>query len=96
MLTKEKVLSILKQTKTSLQDKYHILNIGLFGSFAKNSATETSDIDIVIELDKPLGWAFFDIQYELEELFQRKVDLVTKAALHPALKENILKDCIFL
>jgi len=53
----------------------------LLGSFSENKQDEGSDIDILVELDKPIGWKFFTLEKYLEDIFGQKVDLVTKKAL---------------
>ncbi len=95
-MDKAQIISQLKAIKPELVKNYAIKNIGLYGSYTKNSYHPDSDIDILIELGKPLGWNFFDIQIKLESIFNKKIDLVTKNSLHKELKENILKEVIFI
>ena len=90
------IQSKLEAIKPYLMEKYAIKNVGFFGSYARNEQREHSDLDILIVLGKGLGWEFFNIQSELEEYFNLKVDLVTKTALKERLKERILKDVIFV
>lgn len=89
----ERKLSELKPTLTSI---YNVDKIGYFGSFARNEQTESSDIDIIVSFNKPLGWAFFDLQELLEKELKRKVDLVTFNALKEQLKETILKEIKYI
>lgn len=79
-----------------LHREYHVTNIGLFGSFSDNSQDEESDIDILVEFDKPIGWKFFTLEKYLENVFKRKVDLVTKQALKRQLKDKIINQTYFL
>ena len=74
----------------TLNREYSVKEIGLFGSFASDSAKDDSDIDLLIELEKPIGWKFFSLEIYLEQIFGRKIDLVTKNALREKLKEDIL------
>ena len=90
MITKKEILNKLRDLKPILLKDYAVKEIGIFGSFSDNSATEDSDIDILVELDKPIGWKFFTLEIFLEEIFGRKIDLVTKNALKHQLKEKIL------
>ena len=65
----------------------------IFGSFARGEATQDSDIDILIEFKQ--GKSLLDlvrIQFKLEEVLKRKVDLVTYRSLHPLLKDRILSE----
>lgn len=96
MLTKNDILSRLIELKPMLYKDYAVKQIGLFGSFADNSHTEESDIDLLIELEKPIGWKFFSLELYLEQIFNRKIDLVTKNALKEQVKDNILKQVNFV
>jgi predicted nucleotidyltransferase len=90
MLTQNDILTKLKELKPELHKDYAVKEIGLFGSFSDNSNTEESDIDILVELDRPIGWKFFSLELYLETVFGRKIDLVTKNALKDQLKDSIL------
>ena len=85
----------LKNLKPILEKKYKVKSIGLFGSFARDEVKENSDIDILVEFYGGIGWEFIDLKQFLEEMLDREVDLVTKEALKPELKEDILKDVIY-
>ncbi len=76
--------------KPVLSKEYAVKRIGLFGSFADNGADKNSDIDLLVELDKPIGWKFFSLEIYLEKVFGRKIDLVTKNALKEQIKNDIL------
>jgi len=90
MITKSEILDKLKELKPILEKEYAVNEIGLFGSFADESATEISDIDLLVELYQPIGWRFFSLEIYLEKTFKRKIDLVTKNALRERIKDNIL------
>ncbi len=91
MLTKDQILSKLKELKPLLYSEYSVKEIGLFGSYVSGDASEDSDIDIIIELDKPIGWKYFTLELYLEKTLGRKIDLVTKGALKEQIKQSILK-----
>jgi predicted nucleotidyltransferase len=91
MLTKNDILSKLKELKPTLYKDYSVREIGLFGSFSDENYTEDSDIDLLIELEKPIGWKFFSLEIYLEKIFDRKIDLVTKNALKEPIRESILQ-----
>jgi uncharacterized protein len=62
-MTKQKdIISKLNELKPLLKQEYSVRKIGLFGSFADNTQTDESDIDILVELEKPIGWKFFSIE----------------------------------
>lgn len=68
-----------------------VTRAALFGSFARGEHIDDSDIDILIEFgDRKSLFDFLALQHTLEDLLQRKVDLVTYRALHPYLKDRIL------
>lgn len=90
MITKNDILIKLKELKPELSREYSVKEIGLFGSFSDESYSEDSDIDILVELERPIGWKYFSLEIYLEKIFGRKVDLVTKNALKDQIKENIL------
>jgi len=91
MTTKNEILTKLKELKPILQKEYSVKKLGLFGSFSNNTFSEESDIDILVELEKPIGWRFFSMELFLERIFNRKIDLVTKRAIKDQIKERILK-----
>ena len=70
----------------------------IFGSYARNSASYLSDIDILVELDhaKPIGMKFFSYKTELEELLRRKVDLVSAEGLSIYVKQFVDKDKVLI
>jgi predicted nucleotidyltransferase len=90
MITGNEILDKLRELKPILRKDYSVKEIGLFGSFSDNTSSEQSDIDIIVELEKPIGWKFFTLEMFLENTFGRKIDLVTKNALKEQIKERIL------
>ena len=79
---------ILKKLKEINKEKYSILKLGLFGSFSKNINTNDSDIDILVKMEfkKGMYQNFCSLHKKLEEIFQKKVDLVEKVCLNINLK----------
>lgn len=96
MITKSEILSKLVELKPILYKEYAVKEIGLFGSYSDSSYTEESDIDLLVELEKPIGWKFFTLELFLEEVFNKKIDLVTTNALKEQIKDNILKQVNFI
>ena len=91
MITRNHIISKLKELKPTLYAEYSVTEIGLFGSFADGTFNDESDIDILVELERPIGWKFFSLELYLEKIFERKIDLVTKNALKDQIKDRILK-----
>ncbi len=96
MLKKEQIVSKLKEIKPFLSQEFAVKEIGLFGSFSSGSNLEGSDIDLLVELERPIGWKFFTLELYLEKIFGRKIDLVTKNALKEQIKEQILKEVQYI
>ena len=90
MITKKYILDKLSELKPILLKEYSVKQIGLFGSFSDDSNTSESDIDLLVEFEKPIGWKYFSLEIYLENVFGRKIDLVTKNALKKQLKDRIL------
>ena len=91
--------SIKKQLelhKQRLKDKYHIRSIGLFGSVVRGDASDASDIDILVEFEKPIGLDFVILGDELEEILGVKVDLVTPNAIKPRMFEYIKQYLVYV
>lgn len=96
METKNEILKKLNKLKPTLLSEYSVKAIGIFGSFSDNTFNEDSDIDILVEIEKPIGWKFFSLELYLEQILNRRVDLVTKNALKEQLKDGILKQVHFI
>jgi len=77
MLTREKILNKLREELPFLEQEFGVRKIGIFGSFAKGNQNRKSDIDIVVEFERPIGLAFMDLANYLERIFDNKVDILT-------------------
>ena len=94
-MKRENVEKILKEQKDFLYREYFVSKIGLFGSYSHEEQTETSDIDILVEFTRPVGFEFIELKDYLETLFNKSVDLVTIKALKPSMKQEILNEVQF-
>jgi uncharacterized protein len=93
-VTRTEALTKLGEVVDTLRD-FHVLRLSLFGSVARNEAGANSDVDLLVEFDRPVGmFHFIRLQMFLEETLGRDVDLVTSAALRPELREEILHDAV--
>lgn len=81
MKSKDEILAVLRAHKEDLARRYHVRSLLLFGSRARGDATESSDIDLVVEFDAPVGMEFIDLADELEALLGERVDLVSRPAI---------------
>jgi predicted nucleotidyltransferase len=98
MITKEKAIEILK----SKQEKYQLQGIelvGIFGSVAKGNQNESSDIDVLYDTVKGIENLHDkkqQLRAELENLFHAKVDLASKRYIKPFVKDEIMRDLIYV
>ena len=77
-MNKDEVIRLMQEHSSVLMTEYGISKIGIFGSVVKGTMTEDSDLDIVVEFKKPIGFKFNRLVEYLENLFGRKVDVLTK------------------
>ena len=97
MKTAEEIIQTLKSHKVELKNKFKVEEIGLFGSYIRGEQKEKSDIDILVEFDEPVSLlGLVGAENHLSELLGIKVDLVPKKDLRPELRENIIKEAVFL
>ncbi len=90
-------IETLKEHKSEILTRFPVKTIGVFGSAARGELTSKSDIDVLVEFEKSVGFfEFLDLEEYLSELLHRKVDLVTPAALKPFIKEKILKQVVYV
>lgn len=80
-LTTKKITNILSEKSEYLAEAYGVKRIGLFGSYAKGTQTETSDIDIIVEFETPLGFKFMEFADYLEAILGKPVDVLTVGGL---------------
>jgi predicted nucleotidyltransferase len=76
------ILEILKQHRELLK-KYRVKRIGLFGSFLRDESNDQSDIDLLVDFEEKSFDNFIDLAFELEKVFNRKVDLLTEQGMSP-------------
>lgn len=103
-LTREQIIMILKAKMPYLREKYGVEKIAIYGSFAKGEPKKRSDVDLLVDLSKPLGLEFVTLAYDLEEALGRKVDLATFDTLarglenprHRHIAENIQKTLLYV
>jgi predicted nucleotidyltransferase len=94
-MTRAQTLSALSQAKPELARRFGVLRLGLFGSAVRGDARSDSDVDIVVSFDGPASSKrYFGVQFFLEDLLGRPVDLVTDKALRPELRPYIEKELV--
>lgn len=99
MKTKEQILGILRNEMPYMSKEYNVVRIGVFGSFAKNISHNRSDVDIVVEFDKPIGLKFITLANYLELKLSKKIDLLTiegvNAIRNKKIAEEIKRNLIY-
>ena len=94
-MVKSTVIQLLSKSKPLLQERFGVVRLALFGSTARGAASDTSDIDILVAFDGPAtSRRYFGVQFYLENLLGRPVDLVTEKALRPELRPYIQRDLV--
>lgn len=97
MVVLQDCIKLLTDFKKKSGRKFGITKLGIFGSVARNENTENSDIDIVVEVQKPTLSLMYELKMALKNLLNCEVDLVRfRDSLRPLFKENIQKDVIYV
>lgn len=93
----KEVVQITETKKETLEKEFGVKSLQLFGSVARDEATPTSDVDFLVEFNRPTGYfGLFALQDYLEELLGCPVDLGTMNSLRPKIKEQVLKDLVYV
>lgn len=92
----KKIKETIRQTKPFLEEEYGVSKIAIFGSYAKNKQTPASDIDILVEFNRPIGLKYVDLSDQLQKKLGIKTHLVSKRALKNNFKKVIEKDLIYV
>jgi len=96
-MDKKEILEAISRQKLYLHEKYHVKNIGVFGSVARDEQTENSDVDVLVEFESPIGFfEFVRMEDFLSGILRKKVDLVSRKALKSAMKDDVLKETIYV
>lgn len=90
-------LNSLVKYKQLRGEQLGILRLGVFGSVARQKNTEDSDLDVVVEMEKPSLRQIYELERELNEIFNCKIDIVQmRSTLRPLLKRNIQQEAIYV
>ena len=97
-LNKDSILTLLRQQKNVLHDKFHVRQIGLFGSFARNEANDESDIDLLVDFEDG-NLDYYTIRRDLNDFlggeFKREIDIAISKSLKPFFRDTILKQAVY-
>lgn len=91
MLTKEKAIKLLQEKHSYLATEFGVSKIGLFGSYAKGQSGDTSDVDLIVEFERPIGFRFIELVDYLENLLGHNVDVLTPAGVQNIRIERVAR-----
>jgi uncharacterized protein len=98
MMTKNQILTFLAQNRKLFRDKFHIVRIGLFGSYAREEQKPNSDIDLLVEFEENTQ-DLYELKTELKEFFHFQlgidVDICREKYIKPRFKDSILKETVY-
>ena len=96
-MNRHTVLTLLRAHKATLSQRFGVTDLALFGSFARDQAADDSDVDILVRFDGPAtSKRYFGVQFYIEDLLGRRVDLVTDKALRAELRPCVEREAISL
>ncbi len=96
MKSLEELKTIINQHKRELKERFMVKNIAIFGSYAREEQSQESDIDILVEFEKPVGLLFVHLADYLEEILEARVDLVTPDAIKPNRRIYVMEDLVYV
>ena len=95
-MERDEALAILSEHKAELQQKHGVKSIAIFGSTARNEARPDSDVDILVEFERPIGlFELADVRFYLEDELGQPVDLATPGALRSPVRERVYEDLVY-
>ncbi len=96
-MPKEKIIEALRKELPHLRDSYNVKSLGLFGSFVRDEQKKGSDVDVLVEFNKPTDlFKFMDLEGYLNTVLGKRVDLVMKSALKPRIGKHILEEVKYI
>jgi uncharacterized protein len=94
-MRRDQITQILQVHRTELEQKYGVQSLSLFGSVARNEEGPASDVDLLVEFTRPVGYfGLFALQAYLEFLLGCKVDLGTFDSLKPRIRDHVMGECV--
>jgi predicted nucleotidyltransferase len=95
MKTRSDIIRLLEENRSAIKS-FGVTELGVFGSFARGEQTDTSDVDVLVDLKTETFGAYMSLLFYLENLFGRKVDLVMKDTIKPLIKNRILRETVYV
>ena len=94
-MDRDELLATLREHRDALAERFGVTGLALFGSYARDQATDASDIDILVRFDgHATSKTYFGVQFYLEDLLGRPIDLVTDKALRPRFRPYVEREAI--
>jgi predicted nucleotidyltransferase len=94
-MKRDQVIQVLQSQLPELATSFGVRKLAILGSVARDAAREGSDVDVLVEFDRPTGlFSFIRLKHRIEEMLGRPVDLGTFDGIRPALRETILREAI--
>lgn len=94
-MKRSRALELLTKSKPTLASQFGVTKLALFGSTARDTASESSDIDILVDFDGPATSSrYFGVLFYLEDLLSCRIDLVTEKALREEIRPYIEKEAV--
>lgn len=90
------IKQVLEQLKPELAQRFHVQSIGLFGSVVRDDFSPSSDIDIIVDFDRPVGVEFIDLAQYMEQCLQKKVDLVSRKGIKDKYFKAIEQEIVYV
>lgn len=96
-MTKDDILHLLRQHSPVLAQRFGVTSLALYGYFARDQATEGSDVDILVRFEPRPDWKrYFGVQFYLEDLLGRRVDLAMDGELRPEILPYVERDLTYV
>ena len=98
MKSRDQILTFLKQNKKLFREEYHIIRIGLFGSYARGDQNAKSDIDLLVEFEENTQ-NLYDLKLDVKDFFRiqlgMEVDICREKYIKPRIRSSILKETVY-
>ena len=94
-MTRDDVLRLLREHRDQLREQFGVKSLALFGSVARDQAAEASDVDLLVEFDRPTGYfGLVRLELFLHEILGAEVDLGTPGSLRPEMRERVAREAV--
>jgi predicted nucleotidyltransferase len=99
MKTRDQILTFLSQNKKLFRERYHVIRIGIFGSYARGEQNLNSDIDLLVEFEENTQ-DLYELKLQMKDFFKTnlaiEVDICREKYIKPRIKSTILKETVYV